>query len=839
MPRSPVTTGALILLALAAPLAAANRQPVFEIDRSDAADDDRQRGVTQIMAMTEDQMLALVPESGGIFFTECPNCETDAQDYGNFTWTASKPRQLQCRGCDIIYPNEQYPANQTLTVEAPHDGELRFDYYTRPDGFRIFFDARADYFAREFMEKRARQLAESYHLTGDEQHARRAALILLRFAEVYPGYPYIFDYPFKQTIIYPYNNPHIPDMIPYRISHFSWWAHMDISQDLLAVYDLLREYAPLSDMAGGDARRMIERDLLGHMTRWVISIADNYSNMSPGMWRDFINAGNVLDQPDYVLEGLERVERFVETSFHYDGTWCQPTFSYDRQVASALSHVRDALSRYQPPADTDAETAARIRRGAQRVTRTVDQQFETLYNATLPNGMYPPVNDTWAHDRDKHNDFNGAMLLPAMRLAVLRAGDDDEQVYAWLNNTGAGHHHDDPLDIGLFAFGRELLRDIGYTHTGWRMWPNATMSHNTVVVDGIRALTDEPVQRTRLFYTDGHAFHIAQADDDGAYPATRRYRRTVALVGDQATGAYLIDVFEVRGGSQHDYLLHGSAAEDSTAVVAGATLSPFAGTLMNKGVTFELPSSEQERGSPGEPYGFVRELRSGAVESDVTWDMRLDAEPTIGVRTHLVRPTDATVYTGIAPRIRQAERRDALLADFMAPFFCLRREGDDLRTTFIAVHEPVSGEPRIESVTASVDGDRVVVHVDDVTFTLTDGSWRFARGGETLQLGGEGNAWSGVVNTFDRTDTGGWFDVADHIDEDASLSALLIALPDDTVRAYNVTRIEPRDGGTRLHVKEDPAMRIADGKIALVSCPQRTIEGEALRYTVYAATRSQ
>lgn len=614
---------------------------------------------------------------------------------------------------------------------------------------------------------------------------------------------------------------------------------MDISEDLLAAYDLLRAYAPLDEMAGGEARRMIEQDLLGHMAEWVMSIEETYSNMSPGMWCDFINAGNVLGKPRFVLEALERVERFLAKDFRYDGFWKEPAVSYHRQVAGSLSRVSTALKRYSASADADPETRRRIGGRVEAVTRAVERMYDTLGNIALPNGMPPPINDTWARNRSRLGALNDSMLLPGLRLAILRAGDREHEVFAWLNNAGRGHHHDDPLDIGLFAFGHELLRDIGYTHTAWRMWSNSTMSHNTVVVDGVRAGTVEPMQRMRLFWSDGDAFHIVEGDDDGAYPVTKRYRRTVVLVGNRAEDAYLIDVFQVRGGSQHDYLLHGSAAEDSAARIIGTTLSRYDGTLLSDGVAFERPTSENDRGSPGAPYGFVQELRAGRVTRDVTWDMRLRAHPTIGLRTHVVWPKDGTIYAGVAPRIRQAERQDSQLPTFMAPFFAFRRAGEHLQSTFVAVHEPINGEPRDRKITAKIERGVIVVRVDDDAFTMADGMWRLSRDGETIRIGGGGATWAGEVMGLARARTGGWFDVPATIDPNASLSALLITLPDQTVRAYNIARIESKNDGTRLHVLEDPAMRIGSGKIELTSSPQRTINGDTLRYAVYAAVESK
>src|SRR5690606_13370674 len=82
-------------------------------------------------------------------------------------------------------------------------------------------------------------------------------------------------------------------------------------------------------------------------------------------------------------------------------------------------------------------------------------------------------------------------------------------------------------------------------------------------------------------------------------------------------------------------------------------------------------------------------------------------------------------------------------------------------------------------------------------------------GGRQLRLGdyeltGQ-RGWSGTVRGFERPRDGesaGYFDVT-AVDADAH-GTFFLEFPDDTVRAFNVVRIEPIDGGSRVHVREDP-----------------------------------
>lgn len=72
---------------------------------------------------------------------------------------------------------------------------------------------------------------------------------------------------------------------------------------------------------------------------------------------------------------------------------------------------------------------------------------------------------------------------------VMRSGWETDANYAVLDAgpLGAGHWHQDKLNLVLWAYGRELLFDSGggsYENSPWRRYATDTFSHNTVLVDG-------------------------------------------------------------------------------------------------------------------------------------------------------------------------------------------------------------------------------------------------------------------------------------------------------------------------------------------------------------------
>ncbi|MBT3376541.1 MAG: hypothetical protein HN742_21095 [Lentisphaerae bacterium] len=844
--------------------------------------------VRYVMGLSEEEALALIPEQSGIYFTECPNCETDAQDRAAWRWEPRKPKTLRCPGCDAVYPNPKYPTTGVLSVAAP-EGEHHYPYYARDDGYRLFFEASADYKAREYMAGTAQRLGELYFLTGDDAFARRAVLILRRFAEVYPGYAYKFDYPFRPKVFVPYTQNRIKGMSTYRTSRWSWWAYMGISRELLMAYDCLQGWDGWGEVGGEKARERIEHDLFGAMVSFVMGIRETYSNMSPGMWRDFILAGRVLGREDWVAEGLTRTNHFLGTRFLYDGHWQEPAPSYCGQVLGALRNVLGAVEGYEPgaqqdaPAGTDGLSAsAALGKSQESLRRSIEALGRSFYGIRLPHGGLPPVNDTWARSRQGVPAESRSLLMPGLGLAMLGGGVEKQQVSAWLNNTGGrGHKHSDALSIGLFAHGRELLRDIGYTHTAWRAWTTGTMSHNTIVVDGVNSsvASQRAENRFRCFATDGQAFHLTEAENGAVYPGkVSRFRRTLALVGEDSRDAYLIDVFQVHGGKQHDYLLHGSADEDSTADVRGVVLTPRESGLMNPGVSFKLPQGESSGVGPAGGYGFVRKLATGQASGNVVLELRLAAAPETGTRSVLVGAPGTEVFLGEAPRIRDAERHDERLPEFQAPFFCARRRGTDLTSIFVAVHEPIAGEGAVRAVTTSPLNGGTLVTVERGThgrdyFALAfdedasgtcptedgeavfGGRWGLIRIREGTMLEGhlvggrrfgvgkalvEGSGgWEGDVRGAMHENgegTRGYVVVSGSVPPRVTGQVVLVTFSDGTVRAYTIGRVETSEEGQRLYTVEDPGFAMNEAGVTLTTHPHRVIAGRSVRYQIHAAT---
>jgi hypothetical protein len=390
------------------------------------------------------------------------------------------------------------------------------------------------------------------------------------------------------------------------------------------------------------------------------------------------------------------------------------------------------------------------------------------------------------------------VLLPGYGHAVLGAGKGDRQVQAHLHFSPfkeAIHTHADGLSLMLWAFGSELYTDIGYHRSKYRPWASTTLSHNTVVVD--RGVQNGTSTKGRLlaWAEDGRGRSFVQVEDAGAYgPPVTRYRRTLLLDATDVDGPYVMDVFEVRGGTMHDYALHGPTVFESKAATELA-LAPLAG---------ERPRLTAQEAAAYDPathhYGQFTGVRAGTPGDVFNVDFRLTdpyrlpkyaANPryptpksfhyaidpaayadrgAIGVVAHFVeRAGDEAdgvkteFFLGETPSLlRSGLTGGPLTEKLRRPSMLLRREGGDgLASVFVAVHEPYYRESKIKNVrrlpTTEPGGSALAIVIEraDRTDTLLlslDGETVTAREPSTAQLRGR----LGVVSRGAGRSDEGW-----------------------------------------------------------------------------------
>jgi len=708
----------MLPLAIAIVLGAADvTHPVYPPSYSADDLDALKKSVADAMAMSPRQLYEMVPTASGIYYCGCPNCDGGSQEHA-MVWELGMGDRVRCKYCGMAFPNDAFPNNREKVIVAPSGATQTYRWYENDAGRQYFYEARAWYERWGWTRDRALRLAKLYAHTADPAYGDRAAAILGRYAQVYPDYAVRFDFPFQPVRFWPADQKWPYDGVPpFRGAKFYWWGYGDVPVSLARAYDLLLgtgySFDRVRNLVGDDVEHHIEKDLIRLGYEFTAANPDAHGNMSPGLYADMIVAGRIIGAPDMVHEALERFLALLEKQFFFDGWWRECAPSYHAQTVGGLRRVVDAARGYTDPPDWPTPRFEDLDLATQ--APLLAKALQVLDQGCLPDGRLIPMNDTWWSNRRRPLEASVCRLWSGMAHAVLGAGAGPEQFQAHINwNAAFGHTHMDSAALILFAHGKELLSDIGYTHTRYRNWTINSASHNLVVVDQRSQRLTPSMTGNVLFFDDADP-HVRAIDVDArpAYPDCAVYRRRLVHVHVDEGRDYLVDCFDVEGGETHDYFLHGSADEEGALETSVPLEHAIHSLVPDWGGTVEHTgeNSLDVSGEKHHHYMFLWDLRAGDVRQPcaVTWRYG-----DVGLRSHLFPEEGCVLHRFRAPAVRRARDDDGKLKDYLLNGVMLRHTGGPSR--FRAVHVPFQDAPWVDKATCA-GGVFTVVH-GDVTDTV-------------------------------------------------------------------------------------------------------------------------
>lgn len=667
-----------------------------------------QKSTEFLLSLTEEALTDMVPVQGGFRFSGSPETLEGAQE-NNMIWRPELGEKIQCQYTETLFPNAQFPENGFFDFPTPSGKVQRFRYHQASDGKKYWFEARKWYEQRLFLEQGTYRLAQLYALNPqkNKKAGKYACIILKRFAELYPDYIITFDYPGQEKKFYTHET--YPAAVEerkhdaWRLAKWSWWAYMDVSESLLLAYDLLKPTALLSK----NEALQIEADLFLPMLKFVERYASiSTTNMHPTLWRAQAAAANILSIPSLIDTVNLGMANMLREQFSHGGFWREVTASYHRQTASGLLSVFKSL---YPGLDQVALNAK-----MQTLHPTLLKTEEATTPFQLPNSHYAAINDTWAKDTyHPRIDSSVAHLETGVGYGVLGMGKYDDQLQAHLNFNGFhGHDHYANLNLTLFGKGKELLSDIGYTHTKARTWAASTTAHNLVVFNGkSQSSANLPFAgrgNLLLFNASDPFFQAIEADASSNYKSEgiSTYRRALVSVGVDQSNAYVLDIFNVAGPGRKDWIFHGSADESqqiSTKSAPGAmTAWHNKVTLMPAGMAFREVENLFNFSLLRAPYwghGNFRNVRQAQMNasSPVKTTFSSSEGAGAGLNSWLMANPKDTLYLADSWAVRHANENQGKLDDFIRSSILLTRY--DSAARFTALHAPFQGQEFIDSVT--------------------------------------------------------------------------------------------------------------------------------------------
>lgn len=666
----------------------------------------------------------------------CPNCEGgNVSDSDRWKWSADEPDRIACRFCGMVFPNESYPLDHETTVTDSTGTKQTYRYWRGSDGYRYYMQMRVENCWKIYMEQSVCRLARLYAGTGQAPYARQALLILDRLADVYPHYnphgieswatmaPQIHDIqllPAPPDGLQPvpgltqdlpgYKTPY-PYCSGMRADSGDNWFYAEMPPHLAYAYDLVAgsdEPRKLSDELGKDVARNIEA-FFRATANYARTFPIYLGNMDPSLIDGLAVIGRVIGEPEFVHDAMRRANLILGRQFYPDGIWREGAPSYHSQTVNGLRRCLEGpLKGYSDPEGyvNPGDGLHFSDLNSSRDAPMLIESFAALDRMCLPNGHVLTIHDTWAQEslgrpiRPVPDKRFETTLMWALGQAIMGLGRGENGVQANLHFSGSyGHAHFDNLDLMLFAHGREMISDIGYTHTILRPFSVGSLAHNLVVVD--RADQQGADGRLLGWGVCGDHLRFCEAAAESAYPGNVSvYRRAVATVALPEPGAYVIDVFRVEGGSTHDWCLHGSADHDQ-ALTCSRELEPRNGSLLPAGVAFEradLGSGQgwqSVRNGVNLLYGLFQEQGCGTGEADWSVSFTCAGLDAPVLQTTVLGQPGTTVHCGVLPSIRRARESNTDVWKHTMPAVIARRSGADLHSLFIAVHHSYRGQSQL------------------------------------------------------------------------------------------------------------------------------------------------
>ncbi|MCF7689646.1 MAG: heparinase II/III-family protein, partial [Cephaloticoccus sp.] len=566
----------------------------------------------------------------------CPHCIGNKSGEGLnlyfWDWNWRNPDSLRCPHCGFSFPDARYPEEGELVLPRLNQ---RYTFYVRPDETTTTDWRRGEKAARYVGEPvhvsfagnlramklawalgKATPLSLAYAISRKKKYARTLQHILLRMAEVYPGFP-LHSYLQDSVDADPGYAVEHADALPTvfkRNACFSaytgradaffhgetttvktkvasgLWGASRLAPEMAATADtfvsLFQAYDLVKTALPRPARVRIEQEFLLELYLDVKAYTPITNKAGP-VRAARVAFGLVYGDERELKAGLAGFHAILAGQFYPDGSMKEAPVYGHKPIGEGLWRIPEMLRGH-----TDLYAQGLYRRALQ-----------TLVELATPAGLWPALDDSYACSRLPQRTVDIARLrcgipIPGptgtpsdfaitnedladktkrtkprvlnkyyadRRLACLGIGAGPDRIQLYLSGADGltGHRHHDVMNVQLFAGHWDVFPDLGYLwdHPG-KKWAAATPSHQTVTVDELNSSAAKPSELL-AFVDKGNARHV---DMMTTLANGTVLRRAVTLIRKPDGLPMLIDVFEVNGAGTHDYTMRANMPSGQSTV---------------------------------------------------------------------------------------------------------------------------------------------------------------------------------------------------------------------------------------------------------------------------------
>jgi len=290
---------------------------------------------------------------------------------------------------------------------------------------------------------------------------------------------------------------------------------------------------------------------------------------------------------------------------------------------------------------------------------------------------------------------------------------------------GAGHAHNDTLDLRIWAHGLTMSGDLGQRPGYGRPQHYRSYVHNVAEVDGkdwngyawipnlfdapgaryLRAAAVPPRNHSEVQF---HQRQVALVDVDEGRPSPEREPAKAEKDANVVSpNSYVFDVIRISGGRKHTYCFHGCTDLGFEVNVRDRVLLEEQGESEDEQYMRGFRWTRIGEGLTGRPVSDSDKQWAGNVAGDVlqaTWRLAPGAEKRMNAgragtplpkytRLHLLDAASLRILHGIAADINGANRLNPDVPHYAGRcLYAQRHSVEPLETVFLALIEPFAGE---------------------------------------------------------------------------------------------------------------------------------------------------
>jgi hypothetical protein len=683
-----------------------------------------------------------------------PSGQTDKYEY------FLEPQNWTIEDFFIFIPN--YPGPEEKYVKQlfdPENKKVYIDEYMTSVRIENFFNA-------------AHTLSANYKINNCEQSGIVSACIIATIAR------YFINWPIYGKVDFNYNVNTFFDPDAYEL----WFA--GVGYDILFWYTvgtnlMINKFATVyenlkgaeawdkaNEIIGFDGRVAVQNAILYIAKRslkcdayYRTNIWKLYHNTLGEQLMGFVNAGLCIGCPELIHYAILKFNNAYQYLFMADGIFPEST-SYMHDTLNAVVALIP-LEGYSDP-DSYVSTISKSRISNFNIEKDFPLCKEFLNNYAklkFPDGSELPIHDTWSRTQyagyttgsKSIEDINAekyikneeeSYLLSEFGHSCFMNGVAEDAVEFHLHFSGKYNHgHHDMLNILLWAYGDELVSDLGYSHIGG--YNVTSLSHNTVMVNGKCQNSRFGTHRadlTNYYAIEKQPKFITVNADNGVYNEVSKYRRSDIFVPLSNGETFILDIFEVEGGQTHEWMINGCADyTQKSDTDLNFTNHKENLSLDGKKIipTYDRPLPFDEDGAESMFYGVF--VDAEIAEPDKAWQITL--KPAFengefccgaGVRARSNTPKPSLKLHGLspigkgteviicnAPRNRfedEVKKHKEFIDNWYINLMkkvIIRSKGEQLDSTFVNIFEPFKYKSFIlDSKCIQNDNDGVIVIVD-------------------------------------------------------------------------------------------------------------------------------